>query len=89
LMNRIIKELNSFIQSETDLKNAIRSKREAIITASGARGEEAGMNVEARGGKRNTKKQKKNQKKKTMKAPHKRTIKKRKRRKNKTSKNRS
>jgi len=98
LMNRIIKELNSFIQSETDLMKAIRSKREALIAASGARGEEAasgargeeaGMNVEARGGKRNTKKQKKNQKKKTMKAPHKRTIKKRKRRKNKTSKNRS
>jgi len=49
------------------------------------------MNLSGRvgGGKRNTKKQKKNQKKKTMKAPHKRTIKKRKRRKNKTSKNRS
>jgi len=87
LMNRIINELFTYIQSGRERKRDRRFQIVDKIAASGASGAR-GM-VEERGGKRNTKKQKKNQKKKTMKAPHKRTIKKRKRRKNKTSKNRS
>jgi len=66
-----------------------RKQTRANAITEARRKESTGMDVVETGGKRNTKKQKKNQKKKTMKAPHKRTIKKRKRRKNKTSKNRS